>query len=190
MNPSPYKPTAPGATAGAPPPLSPAYVKDTISALTATRRALNSRLDRMNLFTEPHARPDDPVELQLLFAARDDYLAATTPKDKFMAMSTMTKLVHAIRDEAGTVTGEMNRLLITAMQSETAQKKINAMIRIAENKNTRITAMPTLADMIAEDETNGKARTEGRESDSRATESPGSAPELQTEPSAAGVSPV
>lgn len=184
MNPSPYKPT-PGATAGAsgPPPLSPVYVKDTISALTATRRALNARLDRMNLFTEPSARPDDPVEVQLLFAARDDYLAATNAKDKCMAMTSMTRLVHAIRDEASTVTGEMNRLLITAMQSETAQKKINAMIRIAENKNTRITAMPTLADMIAEEETRAETHP-------GATESPGSAPELQTEPGAAGVSPV
>lgn len=164
------------------PPLSPIYVKDTIAALTASRRARGARLDNLDLFQEKCARPDDPVELQLLFAARDDYLTATTPSARATAMTAMTKLIQAIRLETEAVSSEMNRLLISAMTSETAQKKINAMLKIAEDKRTRNASLPTLADMLKE---SNDASPEETELEGSAGER--SANELQAEPGAEGV---
>jgi hypothetical protein len=169
-----------------PPPLSPAYVKDTIAALTASRRSLGIRLDTLDLFGEKHARPDDPVEIQLLFAARDDYLGATTDGTKASALSAMTKLLAQAREACSEVANEMNRLLVAAMQSETAQKKITAMVKIAEQKNSRTTTGLTLADLL---ENADKETPDDRSTPEEAAGS-GRADELQTEPSAGELSPV
>lgn len=149
-------PTAPpAASAPSAPPLSPAYVKDTIAGITASRRQLAARASTLDLFGEKSARPDDPLEVQLLFAARDDYLAATSARERTGPMLNLIKLASAIRSEVGDASTEMNRLLITAMQSETAQRKIDAMVKIAENKNTRNAAAPSLSEMLAELQTQG-----------------------------------
>jgi len=187
--PKPWPPSAhqPAAAPMTPPPLSPAYVKDTIAALTASRRSLGIRLDSLDLFGEPSARPDDPIEIQLLFASRDDYLGATHPGAKSAAMSAMTKLLYNAREASTQVASEMNRLLITAMQSETAQKKITAMIKIAEQKSSRVTSGLTLADMMKEvsDGSPDQAQ-ESLEADDGA----GCAGELQAESGSGELSPV
>jgi len=133
------------------PPLSPSYVKDTIATVTASRRALLARLDSMDLFGEKTYRPDDGPEVQLLFMARDDYVAAITPRDRAAAAALLARLLAAARADAGVASSEMGRILTQAMNAETSQKKINAMIRIAENKITRNAAQPTLADLMRED---------------------------------------
>lgn len=133
------------------PPLSPSYVKDTIATVTASRRALLARLDSMDLFGEKAYRPDDGPEVQLLFMARDDYLSAVIPRDRAAAAAMLARLLAAARADAGTASSEMGRILTQAMNAETSQKRINAMIRIAENKITRNAAQPTLADLMRED---------------------------------------
>lgn len=133
------------------PPLSPSYVKDTIATVTASRRALLARLDSMDLFGEKTYRPDDGPEVQLLFMARDDYLAAVVPRDRAAAAALLARLLAAARADASVASAEMGRILAQAMNAETSQKKINAMIRIAENKITRNAAQPTLADLMRED---------------------------------------
>jgi hypothetical protein len=163
----------------APPPLSPAYVKDTIAALTSSRRALGARLDNLQLFTEHAARPDDPVEIQLLFAARDDYIQGGKS-----AMANMIILMRQARAACADVAGEMNRLLISAMAAETAQKKINAMLEISARKRT-VGSQLTLADMLENaDDRNDRSEAPGE------TESAGRAPELQAEPRAGELPPV
>lgn len=133
------------------PPLSPSYVKDTIATITASRRALLARLDGMDLFGEKTYRPDDGPEIQLLFMARDDYLSAVGARERIAASTVLTKLLSMARSDACIASTEMGRILAQAMAAETAQKKIAAMVRIAENKVTRNAAQPTLADMMREE---------------------------------------
>lgn len=185
-------------TAASPPPLSPAYVKDTIAALTASRRSLGVRLDGLDLFGEKAARPDDPLEVQLLFQARDDYLTATIPGARAQAMSAMAKLLSQAREACAEVASEMNRLFIAAMSSETSQKKITAMLKIAEAKAPRKNTL-TLAEMLEDADALTDADQDPHAPDADdggAEEAPahgagddqaGCADELQAQPGAVGV---
>jgi hypothetical protein len=174
-----------------PPPLSPAYVKDTIAALTASRRSLGIRLDSLDLFSEKAPLPNDPVEIQLLFAARDDYLTATQPGAKAAAMAAMSKLLYQAREACGQVASEMNRLLVAAMTSETAQKKITAMVKIAERKSSRTVPGLTLSDLMPSPATGDP--TDGSDTESGPAEEAsgaGCADELQAESRASELSPI
>lgn len=132
-----------------PPPLSPGFVKETISDLVACRRALVRRFSTLDLFRE-QPRNDDPPEIQMLFAARDDYLQSTSPLEKAGALRTMTAIAKQIRDEGGAVANEMNKMLTVAMQSEVAHKRINVMEQIARQRYTKNAAAPSLSELIEE----------------------------------------
>jgi hypothetical protein len=150
LTPRQLTPPTPAAESQAPA-LSPAHVKDAIAAVSASRRKLLDRISNLALFAETQALDGDPIEVQLLFAARDNYLTAATAAERNQCLSLLMHLVKNIRLETGTGSSEMVRLLTTAMITELGQKKIDATIRIAQTKVTRNAAPPTLAEMMAED---------------------------------------
>lgn len=151
--------------------LSPGYVKATIADLTVSRRELGQRLDRLLLFKEHGPRSTDPPEVQLLFAARDDYLSAPNPAARAQALSAMSRLLADARQGGADVAKEMNRLLIAAMQAETAQKKLDVVRELAERKMARVPDRPTLADLLRE-EPRGTAEPESLSGPGEGLETP------------------